>query len=123
MVRERSMAPAFLPGDRLLVVRRPGRAYRRGDAVVARDPEQAGGYILKRIAALPGDPWPPGFSGTGPVPPGRVVLLADNRVEGRDSRAFGAIPLAALVGRVVWRYLPAARRGRVTQPAVPGPPG
>ena len=123
VVRDRSMVPALLPGDRLLVVRWPVRDYRRGDVAIVRDPEQAGRYLVKRLAALPGDLWPPGFGGAGAVPPGRVVLLGDNRAESRDSRAFGAIPLAALVGRAAWRYLPAARRGRVTRAPVDGRPG
>jgi len=31
----------------------------------------------------------------------------------RDSRHFGPVPRGLVVGRVVYRYLPGARRGRL----------
>ncbi len=46
------------------------------------------------------------------VPPGHVVVLCDNRPEGRDSRLLGPIPVSALEGRVVALYWPATDWGR-----------
>ncbi|MDQ6671195.1 MAG: nickel-type superoxide dismutase maturation protease [Chloroflexota bacterium] len=95
VVRDTSMRPALSPGDRLLVGRwlRP----RRRDLVVVRDPHQPSVYLVKRVASL--------------EPNGDVVLLADNPNVSRDSRHFGAVPGRLIVGRVVFRYLPAERRG------------
>ncbi len=117
VVRDLSMAPTFLDGDRLLVDpgayrrRRPGR----GEVVVLRDPEDRRRLLIKRVAAVAGDPTPP------PVPPGdeetvapgHVYVLSDRREGTRDSRRFGAVPLALLVGLVWFRYRPADRRGPV----------
>jgi signal peptidase I len=105
------MAPALLPGDRFVVVRLPPWAYRRGQIVVARDPEHAGRTLVKRLAAGPGDPWPIASGGLPPVPRAHVLLLGDNRAESRDSRDFGPVPISHLLGRAVWRYLPGPRRG------------
>jgi signal peptidase I len=54
-VEGRSMEPSYRAGDRVLVNR---LAYRSrppapGDAVVLRDPERHGRYLLKRVARLP----------------------------------------------------------------------
>lgn len=95
VVRDTSMQPALEPSDRLLVGRwlRP----RRGDLVVVRDPEQHSIYLVKRVAHLESN--------------GDVVLHADNPNVSRDSRHFGAVPRRLIVGRVIFRYLPAERRG------------
>ncbi|HWQ28696.1 MAG TPA: nickel-type superoxide dismutase maturation protease [Dehalococcoidia bacterium] len=86
-----SMAPAYSPGDRLLVnrlaylFRRP----RPGDVVVLRDPEVPGRLLLKRVAA---------------VEEGRYVVLGDNTAESRDSRRFGPVRRRDIVGKAVLRY-------------------
>ena len=94
-----SMAPLLRPGDRLLVRRvRVGRI-RRGQIVVARDSigvadggdaGPASAWIVKRAAAVSGDPEPtfadpgdqmptgPAGTGTGRVPAGCLYLLGDN---------------------------------------------
>ena len=90
-----SMAPALLPGDRLLVVRM-GRP-RPGDVVALPDPRQPARVIVKRVAAVEGR---------------RVTVLGDDPSQSTDSRAFGPVDRADLFGRAVYRYWPAARRGR-----------
>ena len=49
-----SMAPALLPGDRLLVESRSylSRAPRAGEVVLAADPRQADRELIKRVAAV-----------------------------------------------------------------------
>lgn len=88
-----SMLPALRPGDWLLV--RSGRATRPGDVVVARRPN---GLIVKRAFRLTDEGW---------------WLESDNqRAPGRrDSWDFGAVPVSAIVGRVILRYWPRPGRG------------
>jgi signal peptidase I len=50
----------------------------------------------------------PAFGETGPVdiaattvPPKSIFVMGDNRHDGCDSRAFGAIPQSSVVGEVV----------------------
>jgi nickel-type superoxide dismutase maturation protease len=98
VVRDTSMRPALSPGDRLVVARwlRP----RRGDLVVARDPEHHSTYLVKRVATV--------------APDGNVALEADNPNVSRDSRHFGVVPGRLIVGRAIFRYLPAEKRGWLT---------
>ena len=98
-VRGRSMAPALLPGDRLLVVRaRP----RPGDVVLAFDPREARRELVKRVAAV---------DDLG------VRLHGDNAVASTDARAFGPVPADRVQWRAVFRYWPFGRIGRIR----PGP--
>jgi signal peptidase I len=92
-----SMEPAYRSGDRLLVNR---LAYRHhapaiGDVVVIRDPERDGRYLLKRVARPPDDAVPEAA---------HVYVLGDNAGESRDSRAFGAVPLRAVLGKAWLKY-------------------
>lgn len=100
------MAPAFLPGDRLWVDLRAleREAPRPGDVVVARDPEDRDRWLLKRVSTVDVDD-----SGAWRS----VRLLGDRREVSRDSRAFGDVPRAALLGLVWFRYAPESRRGPV----------
>jgi signal peptidase I len=128
-VEGNSMEPTVGFDDRLVVRRvRPG-ALRVGDIVVFerpyRDvpdgpwawrpvaPERL--WLIKRLAALPGDPAPsdvPGAgAGAGPgagpgatVPAGSVAVLGDNRDASIDSREFGCVPLERVLGVAVRRY-------------------
>ena len=92
------MQPALEPGDRLLIVTWPA-SVRAGDLVVVRDPEATSTFLVKRAAVV--------------LPGGRVDVRGDSPNVSRDSRHFGPVPRALIVGRAVFRYLPAHRRGRL----------
>jgi signal peptidase I len=109
-----SMLPTFRPGDAVLAVRRRAvrRRLRRGDIVVcqmAGDLPGAATLLIKRVAAVAGDS-PQSHSpqshspqgDTGVVPPGRVFVCGDGPAS-YDSRQFGPIPVADVVGHVVAR--------------------
>jgi nickel-type superoxide dismutase maturation protease len=97
VVLDSSMQPALRPGDRLLIATwlRP----RRGDIVLLRDPEAFSTLIVKRVASV--------------TPDGNLDVRGDNPNVSRDSRFFGHVPRALVLGRAVYRYLPAERRGRL----------
>ena len=97
-VRGRSMAPALLPGDRLLVVRAPPRT---GDVVLAPDPRAPSRELIKRVAAV---------DRIG------VHLRGDNQAASTDARAFGAVRPADVRWRAVLRYWPAGRFGPIARP-------
>lgn len=116
-VRGTSMIPTHHHGDRLLV--RRTRTVRRGQVVVVLRPrspavwreDRRSPLIVKRVAAVPGEPLPRGTvppcteSRDGRVPPGFVVLLGDNAAASVDSRQLGFFPCGDVVG-VVARSLP-----------------
>jgi nickel-type superoxide dismutase maturation protease len=100
-----SMAPTLLPGDRVLAVQGFGPLrppLRVGDLVALFDPREADRTMIKRVA---------GFDGEG------VLVRGDNETLSTDSRHFGPVRRHALRGRVVYRYHPESRRGRLG----PGP--
>ncbi|GGP79412.1 S26 family signal peptidase [Streptosporangium pseudovulgare] len=111
-----SMEPAFADGDRVLARPvRPGRV-RPGQVVVVlpeyegvRPRRPARRLLIKRVAAVPGDPVPDGLgpalagaAGT-PVPSDRFVLLGDNPGYSVDSRQEGFFDAARIQGVVVRR--------------------
>ena len=96
VVEGESMLPTLEPGDRLLVL--AGGRPRPGALVALQDPRDPGRVLVKRVGSTVG----PGFE-----------VLGDNPPASTDSRHFGPVPPEALLGRVVHRYAPAHRRGRV----------
>jgi signal peptidase I len=104
-----SMEPTLADGTRLLAVR--GTEVRRGQVVVLEHQGRgarprlpgASAYLVKRIAALQGDPVPPSVRAVvrvDVVPPGQCVVLGDN-TDSVDSRVWGFVPRSDVVGRVV----------------------
>jgi len=89
------MEPALHPGD-WIVVAGLGRPPRVGEIVLARDPRLRERLLLKRVAAV---------SDQG------CVLLGDRPEESTDSRHFGAVAEADVLGRAVFRYAPLNRIG------------
>ena len=87
-----SMLPTLSPGDFVIVDRAAyrARAPRPSEIVLAQDPRDARRTIVKRVDRRD--------------PEGCLWLSGDNPAESTDSRAFGAIPAALIVGRVAWRY-------------------
>ncbi|MET8039897.1 S26 family signal peptidase [Micromonospora sp. NPDC005215] len=110
-----SMSPTLLPGDRVVVRRVPAARIRRGDVIVLRvagpcrpgdrSEERTTPWLVKRVAATPGEPMPavlPSWSrGSGVVEPATLVVLGDNPDLSRDSRHFGAVPAAGILGVVI----------------------
>jgi signal peptidase I len=113
-VAEESMLPALAPGDWLLLDPTPTHWPRRGAVVVVREPG-SGILAVKRIAAGPGDTVRTG-PGRRTLAGDEAWLLGDNRDRSVDSRRYGPVPLAALVGRVWLRYAPLDRIGLVGRP-------
>ncbi|MFE7571791.1 S26 family signal peptidase [Streptomyces sp. NPDC057539] len=121
VVRGVSMEPAYRDGDRVLVRREA--ALVPGRVVVVERPDSSSGWtalplsadagprdvsgrewMIKRVAAVPGNPVPrdtvpaphnaPGVR----VPPEHLVLLGDNRDHSFDSRQAGYFPAERVLG-------------------------
>ena len=105
------MAPALAPGDWLLLDPTTTRWPRRGSIVVFREPG-ADILAIKRVAAGPGDRVRIS-AGILHLGPDEAWLLGDNGALSIDSRRYGPVPLAALVGRAWYRYGPWLRIGRL----------
>jgi signal peptidase I len=128
-VHGRSMLPSYRGGDRLLVRRAGLERLRTGSIVIFRSPDTPGietvaafsdtpvravlpddRLLIKRVAAVPGDPAPvdrvPSLAALGhaTVPPGMVVVLGDNPAVSHDSRAYGYLPAANVVGVALRRF-------------------
>lgn len=117
-----SMSPALMPGDRVLVRRGKRVRLRVGVIVVFEDPSReclawggdpliAGyGWMIKRVAATHGDAVPEAarcaVGGVAVVPPGMLVVLGDN-ARSDDSRRWGFLPSADVLGVAVRRLSPA----------------
>jgi len=98
VVQDTSMRPALEPGDRLLVWQW-SRRLEADQMIVFVEPERHLTISVKRIASV--------------EPSGAVNVRGDNPNVSRDSRDYGPVARGQIVGRVVYRYLPGPRRGRL----------
>lgn len=96
VVEGRSMEPTLAPGDRLLVVR--AGTVHAGDVVAVRDVRDRRRVLVKRIGAVLEE---------------GIVLRGDNPGASTDSRSFGPVPRASVLGRVRRCYAPRWRAGPV----------
>lgn len=136
-IANRSMLPTLLPGDRLLVNLHVGGRLppQRFDLVVFQHPEHPNLLAIKRLVGLPSElialrdgqlfvngsarrePYVRGQSDrpieSWQLGPDQYLVLGDDRAESRDSRHFGPLASAALVGTAWYRYWPPHRRGRL----------
>jgi signal peptidase I len=120
------------------------RSIKRGDVIVVRAPEPGNPLVVKRVVALPGEtiqardgiiaindthvlrePYLPTVATSAKnlasVDIARVALsktelfvMGDNRAESIDSRSYGPVQLADVVGTVSLRFWPPGRFGTVS---------
>lgn len=135
-VEQTSMEPTLEPAQRLIVDRLTPHfdPYKPGDIVVFDDPAltRVPAPLIKRVIAIEGstveiegglvfvdgtpldEPYTFGSEPTLPasvttswvVPPGHLFVLGDHRTHSVDSRAFGPIETASVIGRAWLRFFP-----------------
>ena len=102
-----SMVPALAAGDRLVVVRIPGVLQplpEPGDVVAVHDPREPRRILVKRVASVDRGK-------------GLLEVRGDAADASTDSRTFGPLTRAELVGRALYRYAPAGRSSAAPWPA------
>jgi signal peptidase I len=123
-----SMAPTLEAGDQIVVTPYFHSDPSRGDVIVFRSPLDDGELMVKRVIGVPGDlvdsrmgrvriggytlaePYLVHAAGSGAieaqvVPPGCYFVMGDNREDSLDSRSWGTVPRANVVGRarvILW---------------------
>jgi signal peptidase I len=133
-----SMEPTLMVNDRILVAKFLYRfePVARGDVIVFRYPLNPSRDFVKRVMGLPGNrvqlkegvvyvngqrisekgyTIKPDYGNYGPVtvPRADYFVLGDNRNNSEDSRFFGYVPRANIIGKAIFIYWPPQRIGFV----------
>ncbi len=132
-VEQYSMEPTLLPHDRVLVSKFIYRLREpiRGNVVVLRYPRNPERNYIKRVIGLPGETIEikkgklyvnrqpikenylngdiVGDYGPVTVPADSIFVMGDNRNNSEDSRAFGPLQKALIVGQAILIYWPPQR--------------
>lgn len=132
-----SMTPTLMPGDRLIADKLSSTIHRGDIVVFHNVPADAGGppVLVKRVIGLPGEtissrgsvvlidgrplaePWLPRLAGdcaetsehipTTHIAAGHYFVMGDCRGDSYDSRYWGTVPAANIIGKVdaiIWRH-------------------
>ncbi|GAB5357224.1 hypothetical protein AAMO2058_000355700 [Amorphochlora amoebiformis] len=115
----RISGPSMLPtinedGDILLYETRTVRRdeLKKGNIVILNSPREPKKFLCKRIIALEGEEveiesvWNPALSNRILVPKGHVWIQGDNLKNSSDSRSYGSVPRALIIGRAFARIYP-----------------
>jgi len=135
-----SMSPALVSGQHLLArsLLRAVKPLSRGEIVVLQHPQHTRRVYIKRIVGLPDESvsinWgvtyvndsrlaEPYLVGANPARtesygewwtgPEEYFVMGDNRNDSEDSRVFGPINKALIIGRVWFRYWPPGTWGQI----------
>jgi signal peptidase I len=99
-----------LPGD-TVEVKDDGLVYVNGVAI--EEP-----YTYKNDQGVP-EPTEVGDQTRWVVPEGELFVMGDHRLRSADSRVFGTIPIANVIGRAFLRYWPISTFGILQTPTYP----
>ncbi|MDI9546743.1 MAG: signal peptidase I [Chloroflexota bacterium] len=138
-IESHSMEPNFYEGQFILVNKLAYKlgAPQRGDVIVFHNPNNTDEDYIKRVIGLPGDtveilnqsvlingevltePYdmnemrPDTYFGPYLVTPDHLFVMGDNRPNSKDSRSFGELSSALIVGKAWVRVWPITEFGRV----------
>jgi signal peptidase I len=130
-----SMYPTFNNGHYLIIdeISYRFKTPERGSVIVFKPPRDPGKYFIKRVIGLPGETVriengqvtiinaenPDGFTLDEPyveltkednmsfiLSDGEYFVMGDNRSQSADSRIWGAVPEANIIGRPIIRFFP-----------------
>jgi signal peptidase I len=124
-----SMQPTLLSGEYVMVNRLSYRfgSPQRGDIIIFHPPPKPSEEWVKRVIGLPGDEVEvknnavyvngqrldesyikvtTNPDGNWQVPAGQLFVLGDNRNNSDDSRGWGTLPMANVIGKAVLIYWP-----------------